>query len=171
MAVDVRDAQQVLDWVEQVRDRYGHLEVLVNNAGRAWSGRFAEQPPASIAEVIDVNVKGVLYAARAVLPTLLQQRQGVIVNVSSGAGLTGFPDLVTYCASKFAVVGLTESLDQEVRGYGVRVYGICPGRVATDMQKQYSGRKIGMPPERVATAILKLAGPHPTLGTGKCLTV
>jgi 3-oxoacyl-[acyl-carrier protein] reductase len=102
---------------------------------------------------------------------MLQQRQGIIINVSSGAGLTGFSELVTYCASKFAVVGFTESLDQEVGRYGIRVYGICPGRVATDMQKQYSGRKIGMPPEQVAAAILKLAGPHPTIGTGRCLTV
>jgi 3-oxoacyl-[acyl-carrier protein] reductase len=126
---DVRDGQQVRNFVTQVRARFGRLDVLVNNAGRVWAGSFAEQPWEAIDEVVDVNVKGVLYATRAALPALLEQREGVIVNVSSGVGLTGFPEIVAYCASKFAVVGFTESLDQEVRGDGIGVHGLCPGRV------------------------------------------
>jgi len=152
-----------------VIDRFGTVDVLVNNAGRASVGRFAEEEPASIDAVIDVNVKGVLYATRVVLPHMLQQGRGVIISVSSGAGLTGFPEIVTYCASKFAVVGFTEALAQELRGTGVQVYGLCPGRVATDMQQQYSGRKVGMPPERVAEAILQLAGRCPPVASGRSM--
>ncbi|MGH8644462.1 MAG: SDR family oxidoreductase [Gammaproteobacteria bacterium] len=165
----VRFIGQIRAFVERVIVRFGTVDVLVNNAGRASVGRFAEEEPGSIDAVIDVNVKGVLYATRVVLPHMLRQGRGVIINVSSGAGLTGFPEIVTYCASKFAVVGFTEALAQELRGTGVQVYGLCPGRVATDMQQQYSGRKIGMPPERVAEAILQLAGRCPPVASGRCM--
>ncbi|MGH8471469.1 MAG: SDR family oxidoreductase [Gammaproteobacteria bacterium] len=169
VVADVRFIGQIQAFVERVIVRFGPVDVLVNNAGRASVGRFAEEEPGSIDAVIDVNVKGVLYATRVVLPHMLRQGRGVIINVSSGAGLTGFPEIVTYCASKFAVVGFTEALAQELRGTGVQVYGLCPGRVATDMQQQYSGRKIGMPPERVAEAILQLAGRCPPVASGCCM--
>jgi 3-oxoacyl-[acyl-carrier protein] reductase len=168
---DMRDLGQIQRFVEQAQKRFGRIDVLVNNAGLAYSGAFSNQSCESIADIIDVNVKGVLYMTRAVLPLLLKQQAGTIINVSSGAGLTGFAELVTYCASKFGVVGFTESLDQEVRGQGVRVFGICPGRVATDMQEEVSGQRIGMAPEKVADNILQLAGQHPPVGTGKCLTI
>jgi 3-oxoacyl-[acyl-carrier protein] reductase len=169
--VDMRDPDQIQRFVEQMQKRFGRIDVLVNNAGLAYSGAFINQSFGSIADIIDVNVKGVLYMTRAVLPLLLEQQEGTIINVSSGAGLTGFAELVSYCASKFGVVGFTESLDQEVRGQGVRVFGICPGRVATDMQEEVSGQRIGMAPEKIADKILQLAGQHPPVGTGKCLTM
>jgi len=169
--VDMRDLGQIQRFVERVQKRFGHIDVLVNNAGLAYGGAFVDQSFDSIADIIDVNVKGVLYMTRAVLPLLLKQQAGTIINVSSGAGLTGFAELVTYCASKFGVVGFTESLDQELRGKGVRVFGICPGRVATDMQEEVSGQRIGMAPEKIAENILQLAGQHPPVGTGKCLTI
>ncbi|MGH8524790.1 MAG: SDR family oxidoreductase [Gammaproteobacteria bacterium] len=169
VVADVRFIGQIQAFVDRVIDRFETADVLVNNAGRASVGRFAEEEPGSIDSVVDVNVKGVLYATRVVLPHMLRQGRGVIINVSSGAGLTGFPEIVTYCASKFAVVGFTEALAQELRGTGVQVYGLCPGRVATDMQQQYSGRKIGMPPERVAEAILQLAGRCPPVASGCCM--
>lgn len=121
--------------------------------------------------VIDVNTKGVMYMARAVLPSMQARRSGVIINISSGAGLAGFRDLVSYCTSKFGVVGFTESLDTEVRDYGIRVDGLCPGRVATDMQVHYAGARIGMAPEIVAKRLLALAGPHPRAKTGTCVTI
>jgi hypothetical protein len=125
--------------------------------------------PPGLDAVVDVNVKGVLYTTRVVLPYMLKQGRGVVINVSSGAGFTGFPEIVTYCASKFAVVGFTEALAQELRGTGVQVYGLCPGRVATDMQVQYSGERIGMAPERVAETILKLAGRRPPVASGRSM--
>jgi 3-oxoacyl-[acyl-carrier protein] reductase len=166
---DVRDRAQVEQFVAQTSARFGAVDVLVNNAGVAWSGDFAAEDDASIDEVLDVNLKGVLVVTRAVLPAMLARGRGVIVNVASGAGLAGFAGLAAYCASKFGVVGFTASLAREVADQGVRVYAVCPGRVATDMQVQYSGQRIGMPPERVAECIVGLAGPRPRARVGGCV--
>jgi 3-oxoacyl-[acyl-carrier protein] reductase len=168
---DVRDRGAVHRFVQQTLARVGRLDVLVNNAGVAWTGEFAVQGHDSVDEIIDVNVKGVLHVTREVLPGMLERGSGVIINLSSGAGQSGFPGLASYCASKFAVVGFTEALDLEVRDKGVRVYALCPGRVATDMQVQYSGRRIGLAPEAVAERIVRLAGPHPGARTGTCVTL
>ncbi len=169
--VDVRDATSCQRFVEKVKSRFGGIDILVNNAGKLWVGPFEKQNIESIEEIIDVNVKGVLFAAHAVLPTMKAQGYGVIVNISSGAGLSGIPEIVTYCTSKFGVVGFTESLAREADQYGVRVYGICPGRVATDMQVEYAGKRVGMPPAKVAGKILTLAGANPPVKTGRCLVI
>lgn len=168
-AFDIRDGARVERFVNDCAARWGGIDVLVNNAGVLWTGPFVEQDYASLEAVIDSNVKGVMYAARAVLPHMLSQGGGVIVNIASGAGLTGFADLAAYSASKFAVVGFTESLDSEVGGAGVRVYALCPGRVATDMQREYSGAKLGMPPGQVAARIVRLAAGGSGDATGRCL--
>jgi 3-oxoacyl-[acyl-carrier protein] reductase len=147
----------------------GPADVLVNNAGISYVGPFAKEPAESISAVVDVNLKGVMYMTRAVLPAMLARREGVIVNVSSGAGLSGFPDIVSYCATKFGVVGFSEALDEEVRGSGVCVYALCPGAVATDMQVQYSGAKVGMAPEKVARRMLELAMMKPGLRRQRCV--
>jgi 3-oxoacyl-[acyl-carrier protein] reductase len=166
---DVADPVQVRAFVEDAAAVFGPVDVLVNNAGVLHVGSFAEERFESIESVIDVNLKGLMYMTRAVLPSMITRREGVIVNVSSGAGLTGFPDIVSYCASKFGVVGFTEALNQEVRNQGLRVYALCPGRVATDMQAQYSGTKIGMAPEKIARRILELATGKPSLLPERCV--
>ena len=171
MAADVRDRARIERFVRKAHDRFGRIDILVNNAGMVWTGNFVEQDPESIDAVIDVNIKGVLYATRAVLPLMIENGEGVVINISSGAGLSGFAGLAAYCTSKFGVVGFTESLDLEVRDRGIRVYALCPGRVATDMQQQYSGRKIGIPPEHVAEKIMQLAGANPKARTGTCVTL
>ncbi len=168
---DVTDYAAVARAVESVRDRLQGLDILVNNAGVAWAGPFAEQPAASIDALVDVNVKGALHAARAALPGMLARGAGVIVNVSSGAGRTGIPELAAYCASKFAVNGFTEALAEEVGPRGVRVFAVCPGRVATDMQREVSGRRQGMAPERVAETIVALCGRRPRGRPGRCLEI
>jgi 3-oxoacyl-[acyl-carrier protein] reductase len=168
---DVRDRGQVESFVNRVVKELTRIDVLVNNAGATWIGDFAQEDYESIDRVIDVNVKGVMYMTRAVLPHMLEQNNGTVVSISSGAGLSGFPGIVAYCTSKFGVVGFTESLDQEVHEHGVRVYGVCPGPVATDMQKQHSGAKVGMPPERVASRILQLASDSPGAATGTGVSV
>lgn len=170
-AVDVRDWQAVERFVQSVRTELGPIGVLVNSAGIAHVGPFAAQAWSSMAELIDVNVKGAMFASRAVLPHMIEAADGVIVNIASGAGLSGFANLVSYCTSKFAVVGFTEALDLEVRERGVRVYGLCPGKVATDMQVLYSGAKVGMPPERIADKVVELAAPGSRARTGRCHTV
>jgi len=168
---DVRDPKQVEAFVQAVRVRFGPVDVLVNNAGAAWSGEFVQEDYDSIDRVIDTNVKGVMIATRIVLPQMLARGAGVIINIASGAGLAGFAGLVSYCTSKYGVVGFTEALDLEVRDQGIRIYALCPGRVATDMQQAYSGHRAGMPPEEVAARIVELAGPHPRARTGTCVTL
>jgi 3-oxoacyl-[acyl-carrier protein] reductase len=169
--VDVAHYDAFSAFVAQLIERHGRLDVLVNNAGLAWAGEFVQQDPAAIGRHVDVNVKGVLYGAHAVLPPMLARGSGTIVNLASGAGRHGFASLATYCATKFAVVGFTEAVAQEVASGGVRVFAVCPGRVATDMQEEVFGRRTGVPPDHVAQAILSLAGPHPPIAPGQCLEV
>lgn len=168
---DLRDPRAVRAWVDGAARHYGRIDVLINNAARAWGGEFVRQPPASIDELIDINVKGLLHATQAVLPLMERERAGVIVNIASGAGKTGFGGLSVYSASKFAVVGFTEALAQEVEAYGIRVYAVCPGAVATDMLEEVTGARAGMPPEKVARAVLGLVGPSPAVVSGECLEV
>ena len=170
-AADVADFGDMEAFVELARERFGRADVLVNDAGVAWAGDFADMPPAEIEAAVGVNVGGVLYGTRAVLPHMRQQGAGTVVNISSGAGHTGIPGLAAYCATKFAVNGFTEALAGEVADAGIGVYAVCPGRVATDMQETVSGRRQGMPPERIADAVLSLLGPRPPVRPGQCLDV
>lgn len=168
---DVCDFDAVRRLEHRARERLGEVDVLVNNAGRLWVGPFAGQPRADIDAVLHANLTGTLYVTRCLLPAMLERGSGRIINVSSGAGLSGFADVAVYCAAKFGVVGFTQSLAQELDGSGVQAYAVCPGRVRTDMQAQLSGRPVGMAPSRVAKAVLRLAGPRPPARPGECLTL
>lgn len=129
---DVRDAAQVDAIVSATVDAFGRLDILVPNAGVGAYGPFLELAPAFLEEMIDVNVKGTLYAVRAALPHLLESDAADIVTVASEAGRRGLPLEAVYCSSKFAQVGFTRSLDHELRERGVRCTNVCPGGVATD---------------------------------------
>jgi NADP-dependent 3-hydroxy acid dehydrogenase YdfG len=131
-ACDVRDPAQVDALVSATVERFGRLDILVANAGVGAYGPFLELPPDQVEEMIDVNVKGTLYAVRAALPHLLERGEGDIVTLASEAGRRGFPHETVYCASKFAQVGFTRALDHELRERGVRCTNVCPGGVATD---------------------------------------
>lgn len=168
---DVADAEQVRRFVQVASKALGPIDVLVNNAGILHHGAFAEETYDNMARLIDVNLKGLVFLTRAVLPGMLERGEGAIVNISSGLGLYAAGELAIYSATKFGVVGFTQALDQEVAGNGVRVYAVCPGRVATDMQVQYCGERIGIPPEEVAARIVQLAGPHPKAKTGTCVEI
>jgi NAD(P)-dependent dehydrogenase (short-subunit alcohol dehydrogenase family) len=167
--IDVRDYKALDSFIDRIIKRFGGLDILVNNAGVLWHGDFWEEEKSSIDFLIDVNIKGVLYATRIALPHMLVRRKGVIVNIASGAGKHGHPTLTTYSATKFAVVGFSESLAQELEGAGVLVFCICPGPVATDMQVLVSGQKIGMAPSFVAEKIVEVSGPNPPIPPGSCL--
>jgi 3-oxoacyl-[acyl-carrier protein] reductase len=127
-----------------VVDRFGGLDILVANAGVGAYGPFLELDPEHLEEMIDVNVKGTLYAVRAALPHLLKSDAADIVTVASEAGRRGLPFEAVYCASKFAQVGFTRALDHELREQGVRCTNVCPGGVATDFAMG-RGRTPGMP--------------------------
>ena len=129
--VDVRDAGAVQALVDQTRDTYGRLDVMVNNAGIGVGGEVQELLLAHWDRVIDVNLRGVVHGVRAAYPVMVGQRSGHIVNTASLAGLLPTPGLTPYSMTKHAVVGLSLSLRAEAAGYGVRVTAVCPGVVDT----------------------------------------
>jgi NADP-dependent 3-hydroxy acid dehydrogenase YdfG len=129
---DVRDRAQVEAAVAATVDRFGGLDVVIANAGVGSYHGFLEVPPEHEDEMIDVNLKGTLYAIRAGVPHLLERGEGDIVIVASEAGRRGLPGEAVYCASKFGQVGLGRALDHELRPHGIRCTNVCPGGVATD---------------------------------------
>jgi 3-oxoacyl-[acyl-carrier protein] reductase len=129
---DVRKPADLEGIVGETVDRFGRLDILVANAGVGAYGPFLELSPEHLEEMIDVNVKGTLYAVRAALPHLLESGEADLVTIASEAGRRGLPLEAVYCASKFAQVGFTRAMDHELRERGVRCTNICPGGVATD---------------------------------------
>ncbi len=159
-ACDVRDPTQVQAIVDAAVARFGQLDIVIGNAGVGGYGPFLDLPAEQIEEMIDINVKGLIYTYRAALPQLLKSDAADVVTVASEAGRRGLPNEAVYCSSKFAQVGLTAALDHELRTKGVRCTNVCPGGVATDFAMG-RGRTPGMPelagmmrPEDVAEAIL-----------------
>lgn len=149
LPTDVRDRAQVQALVDATVERHGGLDVLVANAGVGAYGPLVELDPAHLEEMIDTNVKGVLYAAAAAVPHLIARGGGDLVSVASEAGRRGLPNEAVYCASKFAQVGFTRSLDHELRPHGIRCTNVCPGGVATDFAM---GEGRGRTPELPALA-------------------
>jgi len=129
---DVRELDQLESVVAATVERFGTLDILVVNAGVGAYGRFLDLSLEHLDEMIDVNLKGTLYAVRAALPHLVESGAADIVTVASEAGRRGLPYEATYCASKFGQVGFTRALDHELREHGVRCTNVCPGGVATD---------------------------------------
>ncbi len=129
---DVRDNAQVEAAVAATVERFGRLDICVANAGVGSYHTLVETPLDHLEEMIDVNLKGTIYAARAAIPHLIASREGDLVTVASEAGRRGLPGEAVYCASKFGQVGLTRALDHELREHGVRCTNVCPGGVATD---------------------------------------
>jgi NADP-dependent 3-hydroxy acid dehydrogenase YdfG len=129
---DVRDNEQVEHAVAQTVERFGRLDICVANAGVGSYHTLVDTPLDHLDEMIDVNLKGTIYAARAAIPHLVASGEGDLVTVASEAGRRGLPGEAVYCASKFGQVGLTRALDHELREHGVRCTNVCPGGVATD---------------------------------------
>ena len=141
---DVRDPAALASIVAATVARFGRLDLLVVNAGVGAYGPFLDLPQEDLEAMIDVNVKGALYAVRAALPELMKSNAADIVTIASEAGRRGLPYEATYCASKFAQVGLTRALDHELREHGIRCTSVCPGGVATDFAMGH-GRTPDMP--------------------------
>ncbi|MGY3186827.1 3-ketoacyl-ACP reductase [Lysinibacillus sp. TE18511] len=130
---NVADLDSITTAVESIRSELGAIDILVNNAGISKFGNFMDLTPEEWTNIIDVNVKGVYYTTRAVLPEMIERNTGDIINISSTAGQKGAPVTSAYSASKAAVIGLSESLMLEVRKKNIRVTTLTPSTVATDM--------------------------------------
>ncbi len=135
VAADVCRYDDVAGLVEQCRSRFGRVDILVNNAGMIEPiARLADSDPEQWARSADVNYKGVYHGLRSAIPVMVEQGGGVIVNVSSGAATGVLEGWSHYCSSKAAALSLTRMADLEYRDQGIRVVGLSPGTVATDMQ-------------------------------------
>ena len=130
-ACDVRDLDALTKLCEETTGRFGGIDIVIPNAGVGAYGPFLELSVEHLDEMLDVNLRGTVYAIRAALPHMLG-REGDVVTLASEAGRRGLPYEAVYCASKFGQVGLTRALDHELREHGIRCTNVCPGGVATD---------------------------------------
>jgi len=159
---DVRDRAAVQRAVAAAAQRFGGLDVLVNNAGVGVGGPVAEMTPEEWARIVDTNLTGVFHVCQAALPHLKAKGAGWIVNVSSLAGKNPFAGGAAYCATKAGLDAFSEALMQEVRYDGVRVAHVCPGSVATGFngRETTAGADWKLHPDDVARVIVDLVG-HP----------
>ena len=132
---DVSRSLEVDYLIKSTVEKFKSIHILVNNAGIVYVKKLIDTSEEEWSKTININLTGAFLFTKAVLPFMIKNRYGVIINVSSGAGKTGFPDISAYCASKFGMVGLTESLAWEVEKYNIKVMAICPGEVNTKMQE------------------------------------
>ena len=135
ITADVADMNSVNAAVEKALAEFGTIDILINNAGIAAFGKFLDLEPTEWERIIQVNLMGIYYVTRAVIPNMMERQTGDIINISSTAGLAGNALTSAYSASKFAVLGLTDSLMQEMRKHNIRVTALTPSTVATDMAK------------------------------------
>ncbi|HEX7190587.1 MAG TPA: SDR family oxidoreductase [Thermoanaerobaculia bacterium] len=175
VAGDVAHESDVERLFSEVESRFGDCDVLVNNAGTTDVAPLIDTTPDRWDRMFAVNVRGVYLATRRALPAMLARRSGAIVNVASISGVIGpekFPGFVSYCASKAAVIGMTEALAVEVRHAGVRVNCVSPGSVDTPMWAEVSGgAPAAMTPEEIARAIRFLASSESRPMNGQNLNV
>ena len=175
LPTDVADATSVRRSVRLARHRFGRIDCLVNNAGVVRVGPLVDLSARDVDRMLAVNLRGPLLFAQAVLPGMLRQGSGWIINVASLLGKVGAAHYVTYCASKFGVVGFTQALAEELAGTGLRVFAVCPGLVNTFMARQAGipprDRRGILKPEAIARVIVDLATARSQEASGAAVDV
>ena len=161
LTLDLGDRHDLAMVKAAVLDRFGRVDLLVNNAGQGLFRSWSETTAADWERQLSVNLLGAVRVTEAFLPCMVAARRGVLVNVASIAGLSGYPEQTAYCASKHAMIGWSRALSRELKGSGVRVCTVCPGVVrtgffaaagASDFFERYG--RTPMTPDAAAAAIL-----------------
>jgi len=180
--VDVTKRAQIEAMVKRVKERYGRVDVLVNNAGITLDARLQKMTDDQFDRVIDVNLKGVYNCAKAVLDTMIEQGDGVILNASSVVGIYGNFGQTNYAASKFGVIGFVKTWAREVGPKGIRCNAVAPGFISTpilqtipeDVMKKLTDRvplkRLGRP-EEVASVYAFLASEEASYINGAVIEV
>lgn len=151
---DVTMEDQVNRLIKAAHSAFGRIDVLVNNAGFGIFSKVAEMKTDDFQSMFDVNVRGVFFCIRAVLPYMMRQKDGVIVNIASLAGRNALIGGAGYCATKWALIGFARSLMLEVREHNIRVITICPGSVDTSFGRDESRKKTILQAQDVAETVL-----------------
>lgn len=134
-AADVSQEEEVQQATKKIEQGLGPVDILINNAGIGARGSFQDLPIPEWKKVLDTNVMGIVHVTKAVLPGMIEKNRGDIINISSMSGLKGTKGSSAYSASKFAVIGMSESLMQEVRSNNIRVSVLTPSLVETDLTR------------------------------------
>lgn len=161
---DVSDENSVMSAFESSKKWLGEIGVLVNNAGIGYEGAFEDLAIDDWKRMFDVNVHGVFFCSRAVIPQLKAQEGGHIINISSIAGNTGIPGMAGYCGTKFAVKGISHAMYKELRSSGIKVTCIYPGSVHTNFFDSIASVELNdgmMKPEDIAETILHCLNSSP----------
>jgi 3-oxoacyl-[acyl-carrier protein] reductase len=161
-AADVRRQADIDSLLEKTRTTFGPIDILVNNAGIATFAPFHQQLETDWDAILDTNLKAVFLLSRAVAPEMIRRRAGHIINIASLAGKNAFAGGAVYCASKWGLLGLTQCMAEDLRGFGIRVSAVCPGTVATDFSP-HTGKDPAkmLQPEDVAHAVATLVTQAP----------
>jgi len=174
ISVDVTNEDDVRRMVDEIMDRFDRIDILVNNAGILLPGPIASVDSEDWRRVIEVNLMGTFYCSKAVVPILIGQGWGRIINNSSRSGKIGHPSLTAYCASKHGVVGLTKALAEELAPFNITVNAICPGLVETDMVSETVREQVGdkiIKPSQIAELALYLASDAAGAITGEAINI
>lgn len=167
---DVRNEEDVRRLISMTIDKCGKLDILINNAGVAYKKRLEETTLEEYEKTIDTNLKGVFLCTKYAIPYIRESKNGKIINISSVGGLHGLPEFSVYCASKFGVNGITESIASELEGE-IKVYAVCPGAVDTDMYRSLFSNRPPLKPEYIAEKVLELASPDSKVTSGKMIEI
>lgn len=142
----------------------------INNAGVAYKKRLEETILEEYEEIMDTNVKGVFLCTKYAIPYIRKSENGKIINISSVGGIHGLPEFSVYCASKFGVNGITQSIAVELEGE-IKVYSVCPGAVDTDMYRFLYADRPALKPEHIAEKGLELVSPDSGVVSGKIIEI
>lgn len=179
---NLSDFNEIEKTVEEIKSKYGHIDIVINNAGISANKKIEETSPEDFSKIMDLNVNAIFNMTKAVVPFMKENNGGVILNTSSMVSIYGQPSGAGYPASKFAVNGLTKSLSRELAPFNIRVNAVAPGITKTDMVaslpkemiepliKTIPLGRIGEPRD-IANAFLFLASDMASYVTGEILSV